>query len=274
MICANPKCGKEFEPPKGSKRTTCSDSCRGMIGWIASPVRATRPINPVPRVACAICGRIFKPKARRLKCCSRKCGITFKQTPAYRARLRDIQLKSWRDDPTGSHAHGIARMTATKRTQRSRDAQSAENRRRWSQPDYRERVGRSITAALLKPSTRQQLSENLAARWADPKARNKMLRALRIAQALPSTIQKKSISRKRWLQTATEEERTCGLRAAWARMEEIWADPVQHAAMLERIIRGRRQTKARNALGIISADQMIDATVALIINEHGTVRTV
>lgn len=100
---------------------------------------------------CPICGGKFKnPPSSHRKTCSRGCGLAFKRTPEYRKQLSDLQKNDWSVNRKIRQI-GIDKMTATKRTEEGRARQAAENRRRWADPEYRERVVRAVTEAENKP---------------------------------------------------------------------------------------------------------------------------
>jgi hypothetical protein len=219
------------------------------------------------------CGKTFKPKEARLKCCSRECGIAYKRTPEYRERLRHLTLKSWRDDPTGGRARGIAKMRETQRSPRRREAMAAENRRRWADPEFRAKTRASLKRALGRPEVRAQLSAALSARWKDPAWRARMVNILSEVQSTPQARENHALAMRRRI--AEHGMNWAGLEAARKTMEEIWADPVRHAEMIDRILSSRRETYARQSSpkgAVISAKDVADATLAILLDEHGKAR--
>lgn len=216
------------------------------------------------------CGREFKPKEARLKCCSRDCGIAYKRTPEYRAKMAKRTRQSWREH-SATRSAGIAKMTARKRTPEGRRQQAEENRRRWASSEYRARTGASISRALKRPEVKAQLSAAKKALWSDPIWRERVTGILSAAQSTPTARANHSAAMRRRI--AEHGVNLTGLEAAWQKMEEIWSDPARHAEMIARILGSRQLTYAsRSSAYIIKADDILDAAMAIILDEKGRAR--
>jgi hypothetical protein len=68
MICANPKCGKDFVKTRYN-RIFCSKNCQQNSYWI----KVTRPLK-----VCVQCGKEFQCKSNNDKYCSDYCAIRFR----------------------------------------------------------------------------------------------------------------------------------------------------------------------------------------------------
>jgi len=128
-------------------------------------------------IPCAFCGVKFKPKARRLKRCSRGCGIAYKRTPEYRERLRLITARDWETNPR--RAEAAIRAADACRSPENRQRCSEENRRRFADPSYRAKVGATNAAVQGDDAHRTAASQRMTANWYDPEWRASTIRLMR-----------------------------------------------------------------------------------------------
>lgn len=284
MICANPSCRREFARPPGSKRKTCSDACRRARTSVAGMTDEERAARSRASKL-----RFTSPEARQAQSeaskrnwadpairgpMQAKMNAT-KRTPEYRQKLRAITKASWEKMEDGRKA-GLEKMRATKRSPENREFQAAENRRRWADPAYKDRVRVSIAATFASLEYRQFFAAALTARWANPQFRQMMIRRIKEGQRTPQARANHSVAQKRlFANPAKAEVLRNAIEMAQARFREIVADPQQKAELVARILESRRLTyavKKGQPLGIISAEQITNETLALILDEFGHAR--
>lgn len=261
VICANPLCGREFVRPARSNRKCCTQSCAISWSWQNPKTKALRSAGI--KEQCKTPAAIERNRRHNERRWSK---------PGERERLSEWNRRRWADPVI--KACLSAKIAADHRRPEARAASSAQMKKNWRDPIIRSRTIENATKSQRMQAYRAHFSEILRARWADPVWRKKYSDGIRWYMNQPEVRMRFSMAmKKRWDDPV---QRAKMLAAHSARMLQLWADPEFHDRMIVKLADARRiaQEKRRIPTGIISAEDAIDATMAVILDAEGGKRRV
>ncbi len=163
------QCGATFEPPRKSKRRTCSRSCHAALGWARNRGSRLASISAAQKRRSA---EIVAQNHRRWA------------RPGEREKLSQRNREAWTNPATREKLSAGIRKAQS--TPEKRQFYSDMRRALWRDPAYRARVTEIIRTTHRTEEYRALFSALLRERWQDPVWREKWIAAMR-RRAKPSS---------------------------------------------------------------------------------------